>query len=138
MAYMDQTKKSSLAPGIKAVLKKYNMKGSIGVRHHSTLVCNIKSGPLDIIGNMFEIAVTRPGSHYAEHPVKPAHLNVNEHWISENYTGKPMEFLTELKAAMRGPDWFDKSDTMTDYFNISWYTDINVGTWDKPYILTNS
>ena len=46
MAYMSQEKKAELAPGIKAVLKKYNMKASISVRHHTGLVVTIKSGPL--------------------------------------------------------------------------------------------
>jgi peptidoglycan/xylan/chitin deacetylase (PgdA/CDA1 family) len=31
MAYMNQQKKAALAPAIKAVLKKYNMKGTIAV-----------------------------------------------------------------------------------------------------------
>jgi len=36
---------------------------------------------------------------------------------------------------MKGPDFFDESDAMTDYFHLSHYTDINVGTWNKPYAL---
>jgi len=44
MSYMSQEKKKQLAPAIKAVLKKYGVKGSIGVRHHSSLVVNIKEG----------------------------------------------------------------------------------------------
>ena len=54
MAYMSQERKKELAPAIKSVLKKYNMKGSISVRHYSTLVVTIKSGALDIIGNLIE------------------------------------------------------------------------------------
>ena len=50
MAYVSQEKKKELAPGIKAVLKKYGMKGTLAVRHHSSLVCNIKRGKLDILG----------------------------------------------------------------------------------------
>ena len=44
MAYVSQEKKSSLAPAIKAVLKKYKVKASIAVRNHSTLVVNIREG----------------------------------------------------------------------------------------------
>ena len=47
MAYVSQAKKAQLAPKIKEVLKKYNMKGSIAVRHHMSLVVNITSGPLE-------------------------------------------------------------------------------------------
>jgi hypothetical protein len=38
---------------------------------------------------------------------------------------------------MKGPDFFDHSDLMTDYFHRSHYTDIRIGTWDKPYALAN-
>src|SRR5210317_2339261 len=50
MAYVSQELKKKLSPSIKAVLKKYGMKGSIAVNNHSTLVVNLKEGALDLIG----------------------------------------------------------------------------------------
>jgi len=32
---------------------------------------------------------------------------------------------------------FDKSDVQTDYFHVGWYMSVNLGKWDKPYILNN-
>ena len=49
MAYMSQDKKKELAPLIKKVCKKYGVKATLSVRHHSTLVLNIKSGGVDFI-----------------------------------------------------------------------------------------
>ena len=86
MAYISQKDKKELAPAIKAVLKKYNMKGSIGIRNYSTLVVNLKEGSLNL-------------GHIGS-------VNVNN------------------------------DDSMTDYYDRSHYTDINVGKWNKPYILT--
>lgn len=137
MAYMDQERKAQLAPAIKAVLKKYGMKGSIGVRNHSTLVCNVTSGPLDVIGNMFELSKSKPGTHYNRNPVKPKCIQVNPHWISEHYTGKVCEFVQALKDAMDVGN-HDRSDIQTDYFDVGWYIDINIGQWNKPYILTTA
>ena len=114
MAYVSQEKKAQLAPAIKAVLKKYNMKASISVRHHSSLVVTIKSGNID-----FDM---------------DDNTHVNEYWIHEHYTGVARDFLTELLAAMKGPDYFCEDDSQTDYFHRSHYTDINVGKWDKPYV----
>ena len=51
MAYISQEEKKELAPGIKAVLKKYGVKGTIAVRGYSSLVVNIKSGVLDLLGD---------------------------------------------------------------------------------------
>ena len=115
MAYVIKELKAKLAPAIKAVLKKYDMKGTIAVRHHSTLVVNIRSGAIDF------------GSD---------DIQVNPYWIHEHYTGTARDFLTELLDAMKGPDFFDHSDAQTDYFHRSHYTDINVGRWDRPYVFT--
>ena len=54
MAYVSQEDKKKLAVGIKRVLKKYNVKGTIGVYHHSTIVVRLRSGDLDILGNYWE------------------------------------------------------------------------------------
>ena len=98
MAYISQADKKELAPAIKAVLKKYGMKGSIAIRNHSTLVVNIKSGDL---------------------PFDEGHTDVNVYWIDSNYEGKMRDFLKELLAAMKGDKWFDKSDIMTDFILLS-------------------
>ena len=102
------------------------MKGTIATRHHSTLVVNVSQGPLDVIGNIYA----------RDKSPKPTHIQVNPYWISDHYTGEVCEFLTELLQAMKDTDWHDRTDIQTDYFDISWYTDINIGKWDKPYILT--
>jgi len=121
MAYVSQDDKRKLAPAIKAVLNKYGMKGSISVRHHSTLVVTLRSGRIDF------------GTD-----ARDGYLQVNPYWIHEHYTGTARKFLTELLAAMKGPDYFCEDDAMTDYFHRSHYTDINVGRWNKPYTFTGA
>jgi len=124
MAYVSQEMKKELAPQIKAVLKKYGMKGSIAVRHHMSLVVNIKSGKLDILGAL-------GASEYERD-----YVQVNPYWIEENYDNpEVVAFLSELKEAMEGPNFFCHDDSMTDYFHRSHYIDINVGQFNKPYIL---
>lgn len=133
MAYMNQDRKAELAPAIKAVMKKYKMQGTISVRHHSTLVVNLKAGALDIIGNANAVRAEKGVDQFGDAlPMLKDHIDVNVYWISENYAGIVRDFLTELKAAMNAGN-FDKSDIMTDYFHVGWYTEINVGKWNKPY-----
>ena len=115
MAYISQDDKAKRAPGIKAVLKKYNMKGTIGVRDHSVLVVNIQSGAIDF------------GKDY---------IQVNHHHIDRNYSETAAAFLHELVDAMKGEGWFNHSDTQTDYFHVAFYLSINVGSWCKPYVCT--
>ena len=121
MAYVSQDKKAALAPAIKAVLKKYGMKGTIAVQHHSTLVVNLKSGKLDLA----------KGEKYVQ--VNPYWA---DKWAEEAGEKKIARFYRELFSAMKGPEFFDESDSMTDYFHCSHYIDVNVGKWNKPYELT--
>ena len=83
MAYISQEEKKVRLPAIKAVAKKFGMKVTVGVKHHSTLVVNVKD---------------------------------------------------EMIVAMKGVGWFCNDDSQTDYFHRSFYTDINIGQWNKPYI----
>ena len=122
MAYVSQEDKAKLAPQIKKVLNKYGMKGSISIRHHSTLVVTLQSGEID----------------FGEYTHGDGYIQVNTYHIENHYKGKAQAFLTELLAAMKGPGWFDKSDAMTDYFHIKHYCDINVGKWNKPYFLQDT
>ena len=114
MAYMSQENKKTLAPAIKSVLKEYGVKGSIGVDNHSTLVVNLKEGHIDF------------GSK---------NDSVNPYWIDKHYTGIAQQFLNELKTAMMAGN-YNNSDIMTDYFDVGWYIEINVGKWNKEYNLT--
>ena len=118
MAYVSQDDKAKLAPAIKKVLNKYGMKGSISIRHHSTLVVTLQSGAIQF-----------------EHSHGDGYTQVNVYHIDSHYEGHAKSFLLELLAAMKGPNYFNNDDAMTDYFHRSHYTDINIGKWNKPYFL---
>jgi hypothetical protein len=116
MAYMNQQRKADRMPAIRAALNKYGMKGSVSVRNHSTLVVTVREGEIDF------------GSDYHQ---------VNPYWIEEHYEGVARAFLLELKDAMLGDDYYDRSDVQSDYFDTSHYVSINVGDWNKPYVCTD-
>jgi hypothetical protein len=136
MAWMSQEKKAEIAPVVKAICKKYGITASLAVRNHSTLCLNIKAGGIDFIGNSNRVIAARPGGFRTGCPADPIkqHLDVNPYWFHEHYDGKALAFLTEVFAAM-GKGNHDNSDIQTDYFDVGWYVDVNVGRWDKPYQL---
>ena len=130
MAYMNQERKSKIAQNLKPILKKYGIKASLAVRNHSSIVLNIKSGTIDFIGNFNSSINTQRGDRKAE-----GSIDVNPYWYQEHFSGVAKEFLTEAMTALKSADWYDKSDIQSDYFNIAYYVDINVGKWNKPYIV---
>lgn len=137
MAFVSQQRKQELAPAIKAVLKKYGIKGTLAVRNHMTLALNIKSGPIDFIKNYNETVSQLP--RYANDPLgfrkAVDYIDVNQYWYHEHFTGKAKAFLSEVLVAMNKGN-HDNSDIQTDYFDVGWYVDVNIGQWNKPYIVS--
>jgi len=35
-------------------------------------------------------------------------------------------------------DNYDRSDSMTDYFDVGHYVNINIGRWNKPFVFTGA
>jgi hypothetical protein len=135
MAYMSQEKKAKIAPVVKAILKKYNVKGSLSVRNHMTLCLTIKSGVIDFIGNYNSVVSAQPGG-FRNGSAAEQSLDVNPYWYQDHFDGVAKKFLKEIFTAMNEGNW-DKSDIQTDYFNVGWYVDVNIGRWNQPYILGN-
>lgn len=126
MAYMNQQRKAELAPSIKAICKKYGIKASIAVQHHSTLVLNIKSGDIDFIGNYVETTGK---------DTVPDYIQVNPYWYHDHFSGIALAFVKEVLEAMNVGN-HDNSDMMSDYFDVGWYVDVNIGHWNQPYVIT--
>lgn len=141
MAYMSQERKAEIAPQVKAILKKYNVKGSLSVRHHSTLVLNIKQGDIDFVENYIATDAnnnTNYGRKMSQdqiaHIRKNNSLDVNPYWYHEHFSGRAKQFLTEIFTAMNKGN-HDNSDIQSDYFDVGWYVDVNIGRWNQPYAL---
>jgi len=135
MAYMSQEKKAKISPKIKAILAKYKVKGSLAVRNHMTLCLNLKSGSIDFIANSNKVC---GNSHYQVargfKPSTSGYDQVNPYHFKDHYDGKALAFMQEVFAAMNEGN-HDHSDIQSDFFNVGWYVDVNIGKWDKQYIL---
>ena len=133
MAYMSQERKSQIQSKVKEILKRYDVKGTLAVRHHSTLVLNIREGAINFIKNSNETCAADP--YQVAKGVQPSkdYIDVNPYHYDKHFSGSAKQFLDDVMAAMNDGNW-DKSDTQTDYFNVGWYVDINIGRWDKPYV----
>jgi len=136
MAYMNQEKKATIAAQVKPIFKKYDVKGSLAVRNHSTIVVNIKSGSLDFIGNYNALQIARRDIGRDAHIVTQEYMDVNPYWYQEHFDGVCKEFFEELFAAVKSAEWYNNSDAVIDYFDTAYYFDVNVGRWNKPYELT--
>ena len=143
MAFMNQTIKAELAPGIKALLAKYRLKGTLRTSPHS-ITLMITEGPLDFIGDAVTVLQQAPQNRFdpfkneiATQMRRDGYMDVNEYHVQSQHAGKCREALMELRDAMNDGNW-DNSDPQTDYFNVGWYSYIKIGKPGKPYKLMAS
>lgn len=114
MAYISQETKKKLAPAIKAVLKEFGVKGTISINNYSSLIVTLKEGAVDFGRD---------------------HLQIH-HSHGSSFSGNARSFVEKIFAAMKGDEWYDNSDVMTDYSDTAYYMRVNVGNWETPYKLT--
>jgi hypothetical protein len=131
MAYMSKEMKDAKAPAIKAVLKKYGMRGSIAIRDYVKLVVNVQKGSLDM-GALYKGEHGWAGALYKGEHGWAGFTSVNKHNIDKRWASPAKEFLQELYAILEDGNHND-SDARSDYHDVGWYTEINIGKYNKPY-----
>jgi hypothetical protein len=116
MAYVNTETKTKIHAALKPIFKKYGIKATLARNsYQSTLVVNIVSGNIDF------------GTTYKQ---------VNVYHVASHYEGKAKQFLNEVIDTIKiAGEWYDESDSQRDYFNTAFYIDINIGKYNKPYVL---
>jgi hypothetical protein len=127
MAYMNQTKKAAIAAELKKVVPA-DWKYSLAVRNGMSIVMTIKSAPIDLLRCFAE-------SDYYKHE-EATHKDVNVYHYQRNITDQEIaEIFNKIIVALNTENW-DRSDSMSDYFDVGHYVDLQIGRWDKPFICT--
>jgi hypothetical protein len=127
MAYMNQEKKSKIAAALKQVVPA-GWKYSLAVRHHSSIVMTISAAPVDLIG-------AHKKSEYFD-PATETYTTVNNYHFRSHLADQSVADTFEKIFAALNIDNFDESDIMTDYFHVGHYVDLNIGSWNKPFMVT--
>lgn len=134
MAYMSQENKKKIAESLKVALKGSGLKYTLSVHNHSSLVMKIKSGPVDFIANYVNAVMQLP--RYANNPggfQRPdGYMDINPYWYHEHFTGDVLKLVKSIVEIMNVGN-HDNSDIQSDHFDVGWYVNIHVGTWDNHY-----
>lgn len=131
MAHVNQARKATLAAACKAALAKWpGVKWTLSVRNHSTIVMTIASGDID-----FEADAVLNDMRGETERLRDGHADVHRHGISRDWSGEAKRFLTAASEALHTGN-HDNSDIQSDYFDVGWYVDIQIGRWNKPYACT--
>jgi hypothetical protein len=89
-----------------------------------TIVMTIRSAPIDLIGLMKN---RREGG-------TDGRVNLNLYWLDRAYSGDILATMEAIKQALN-TDNHDNSDVQSDYFDVGHYVDLDIGRWDKPFVV---
>ena len=134
MAFMNQERKKKLAAELKKAMKGYKIKYTLRVHHYSSIIMTISEGNIDFIKNAQEVRDSKPVPEHLRNDKPSPYMQVNTYWIQEHFSGIAKDCLQSAKEALSTGN-HDRSDIQSDYFDVGWYVNINVGQWDKPYRL---
>lgn len=132
MAYMNQDKKKIIKAALDKVLKPRGVKYSLRVRDNMAIHCTIKAAPIDFIGNF----KAKTGDKYQlREGARLDHLQVNLYWINDHFSGDAAAILSEAAEALKAAGYYDHSNAQIDYFETAYYMHLDIGQWNKPFIL---
>ena len=140
MAYVSQEVISKARIALKALNKQYGVKSTLSGKGSSSLKLTIAEGSIDFVKNYCETVkancTLRDVESIIEWVKREEHISVNQYYLDSSFSGIALEYLEKAKAIMYVEHW-DESDVMTDYFHCSFYIDMQIGRWNKPYKFQN-
>lgn len=131
MAHMNQQKKAKIAAELKKVMPK-GWKYTLAVRNHMTIVLTISEAPVDLIAEINRVQEQQPGWR-GDYRVS-GYTRLNPYYLERQFD-QSLETFKQILAAMNTGNW-DRSDIMSDYFDVGHYVDVNLGRHDKPFVNT--
>ena len=139
MAYINAQEVKAIRDTLKKELPQYKFGVRKGSGGHSVNVTFLK-GPAFAPHKIYD----RYEGVEKDVDLNEGYHSVNHYWIEENVgkkNAKVMEKVVEIiKTAPAkmgvGDAWYNNSDIMTDYFDVAYYFDINIGKdYQNGYIV---
>jgi len=86
------------------------------------------------VDNYYDTVLPQYAHRYPDHsqPKRESYCDVNPYHAQDHFTGACKSFIVRLLELMNIGN-HDNSDIQTDYFDVGWYKDINIGSWKTPY-----
>ena len=129
MAYMNQEKKAKIREQLKKVVPK-TWKYTLAVDNYSTIVMTIKSAPVDLIEEMNRCITQHTNNSGYRYT---SYADVNPYHADKQFD-KSLKIIQKILDALN-TDNFNESDSQTDYFHVGHYVDLNIGRYNKPFVI---
>jgi len=139
MAFISTEEVRAIRNALKAEFPKYRF--SVKKQHHSKVDVSVVKGPAFEKFTKWD----RYENKEVEINLNEGYHTVNQHWIKESAGEKNASFFEKVVNIIKkapgtvegGEEWFDKSDSMTDYFHTAFYFSVEVGKdYQNSYVVT--
>ena len=114
MAYISAEDTKAIRKALKTALPQF--KFSVRNSNHTGVTVTIVSGPTDF----------GCGSH----------AQLNEFYPDKYENADTFKKIIKITNTAGSRPNYDNSDAMIDYFDVGYYTNFQVGTWEKPFVKT--
>lgn len=124
---------------IRAELKRQfpDCKFSVRVENGIAITVSLMTAP----ASPFEMLVTVNGHEHSGEYAQLNHYHIKQdafrkHWISNGYylTEQAVGMLNVVIEISNCENW-DNSDLMTDYFDVNYYFHLEIGKWNRPFVV---
>ena len=133
MAYISTEEVAAIRKQLKAEMPEY--KFSVKKCHHSSVTVAFMKGPA---WEEFQSRDRYTGEMHDD--AMDDHEQLNHVWAENFYGEKNAAIIKKVEKIIKtapvkagGREWYDDSDSQTDYFDTAFYMSIHIGAWDKPY-----
>lgn len=130
MAYMNQEKKKEIVAHLKNAIPK-SWKWTVSVQNHSTICLTISAAPIDLI-DMY--TSKKCGAEVRESALRRRYCEINPYHFKEHFEGLMLITMEKIFAALNLKN-HDKSDPLTDYYDVGHYVQVSLGRYDKPFVI---
>ena len=136
MASINAEQTKAIRKALKERFPQHKFSVKIGAGNHSVSVSVVEGPAFD----QEEAQWNHVEDKFVESDLNKDHTQINSYWLEDHYP-KNAKFFQEIVEIIKtapynagvGDLWFDKSDIRTDYFHTSYYINLHVGAWDKPF-----
>lgn len=126
MAYIRKEKSAEIRKALKAAFPGW--KFSVKIQHHSSLHVTILEAPLDLLACQIP-------SEYTTDTDRRNYTQVNHYYIKDHWNNPARDYLMQINSICNEGN-HDRSDIMSDYFDVGWYFYLAIGNWEKPFVNT--
>ena len=127
MAYITKEEVAAIRAALKAEFGA-SWKFSVTLENYSGVRIAVMESPLD-----FAAASIGRDADGNRRDLSSGHCSINEWRLDSHWSGEALVALQKISEIAHSQGWYDRSDRMTDYFDIAYFIWLSIGRWDKPY-----